>query len=725
MRRPPKTRSLLGVLAALAVAFAPALAQPGLAQAQPQLTPYEEQLPPTAAPPSNVLNYGTTVRPDGTPIAVFVSAGQGGRLNVIDLNDATATADAFARSDVDVQPWGFATASDSTVLIGAANHLYRYDPRDDSVKVLSDDSIPGYRDVKGRFSLIWDITIGDDGTAYLATSTREGEGGYVLTYSDRAGWGRLAGGAPVERGQLTVRSIAHEAGKVYVGIGPRTPKIYEIDVASGTRRQVQLPGGTFTKPGMVSRLEVQGGMLYVGHVAAAEATTALNLSTGKSHVWPGVESDVITRPGEERKVYYWAGESQSRATLWEYDPDTDSHVRVVQNRNLLRRLSPASWATHDLLVSSDFNGSGVSIYRARTSRVTRHDGLIAPGRREFQSLIAAENGRLYGDWYMTSQRLVEITPAASLEGTTSRLLQSPNGQSEGMGTVGDHLITGLYQGARIAFHTLPDATFAPPIALPAPQDRPYAITRTTGEQFAVGTVPADGHLGGAIAFVDAGTGKFVQAEIDGVTKDAIYEFSTLKYADGVPTDLLSQQSPISLAHRDGKLYIGTTIRGGHTDRARTGGALQEAHLVVFDINRGVVTKVVNPFPGQGQRAINSLVFDEAGNLYGTTGSHVFRADPETLGIIASHDVAPASRENVNRTWTVLRDGRLFSIIGGQLYAVPTGDLGAAELIANRQAGPVATLTHGKDGYLYYTRGAEVYRNSYLLRGGPRPADGER
>ena len=144
----------------------------------------EEALPATPPAPPSVPSYGTTVKADGTPVAVVVSGGAGGKLSIVNLNTGESTAKDFDDGGADAQPWGFATLKDKTVLIGAGKGLYRYNPADDSVEVLSKAGVPGYEQVAGRADFIWDIAVDENDTAYIATqvSPEHGEGGNVLTW---------------------------------------------------------------------------------------------------------------------------------------------------------------------------------------------------------------------------------------------------------------------------------------------------------------------------------------------------------------------------------------------------------------------------------------------------------------------------------------------------------------------------------------------------------------
>ncbi|MDO5068346.1 MAG: hypothetical protein Q4D96_13800 [Propionibacteriaceae bacterium] len=728
------TGSILAVLMALSGVTAPA-------HADPPAPGVEEKLPESPPPPPSVPNYGTTFLPDGTPVAVMVSGGSGGLVNLINLNTAKPVDEPqiLAAEGVDAQPWGFARMNDNSVLIGASDNLYRYDPskpRAERITTLSEVGKDGFTtELKSKLKFVWDIALDDSGTAYIASHSKE-ENGTVLTYKQGVGWGLLEGAAPLDPKEAHARSIDYDDGKLYVTVSTANPRLFVFDLSKpGSKEVIPLPPEVVAKKGEhLAFLEVQAGIAYIGHNDGS-GTTALNLATGEHEFWDKVTSNVIPRPDEPKKVTYWKKLEGQSARLVEYDPDTKQHTDLLVDNSLLRRIAATSWATHDLFVSSEMNGGRISIYRAGEAKSTMHSGLVIPMRREIGALTVAENGNIYGGWYMVARKLLQVTPAAKAEDTSYTLPDAPLGQVEGIATHGDHLVTGLYLKAQIGFHSLSDPSkFPPPLTMATKkslQDRPYAVIHTTGDQFALGSVPSNGQLGGALALVDA---KAKTIETDPATKQpAIYRFKEIKNAEGQVVAELADQSPVSMAYRDGKLYIGTTIRGGHSDRAKNpDGSLQEAYLVEFDLAKRVVTRIMNPFPGKGQRAVAALTWGENGMLHGATGQFAFTVDPASFTVTNSR-VMKGDGELVNRTWLLHRDGELFGVFGGSLYAFSSDLKGEPALIAapieltiptrgdEAVRLPVGSPVIGKDNFLYYARGPELYRHSYLqAKSGPAP-----
>lgn len=651
----------------------------------------EEQLPTPPPPPASVPNFGTTVHPDGTPLAVVVTSGTGGMLNVIDLNTGKHRVEStpLTEATIDVQAWGFARLPDNSVLIGSAHHLFRYDPagNENEVEHLTDGDDAGWNEVATKFESIWDIAVDDSGTAYLATNAKQG-GAHILTWRADKGWGLLPGGDPVSSAQYA-QSIDHADGHVYVGTGTTNPQVIRINVATGARTVLPMAEGE-PASGTYEHLEVHGGWLYVNKTQGYGAT-ALNLATGEHRDLKAFAKQVVPRPDDPGKVYLV---HQSRSTgywLYSYDPATDSRTAVLHDEALRGRLSPLSFATADLFVSNEKDTGELSVANLATGKVTLDKDLIDFGPRAIQSMTAAGNGKLYASWYMTAPTLLEITPAATVEATGYRLPEAPNGQAESMAADGDWLATGLYPGGLVHIQSLSDPDKATTQEIGHGQDRPYAAIPLGDGDFAFGSVPGYGQLGGALSIHDAATGTLTT-----------YPFNEPGiYAPGVDGSLLRDLAPISLARRGDKIFLGTTNRGGHQMFANT----RQAYVVEFDLTARKVTAITRVL--DQQVAVTGLTVGADGVLYGITGQHVFRM---AGGRIEAQKLTGQAGE-YNRSWLLEHAGTLYAVVGGQLWSIPTGRFAEARVIANSGAGDawITGLTLGPDQHLHYAKGAELFR----------------
>ncbi|MDO5092360.1 MAG: hypothetical protein Q4D79_02890 [Propionibacteriaceae bacterium] len=681
MKQRVRTAFVTALLSFIAVLLPqPALGAPG----------QEERLPTPPEPPVNVPNYGTTVRPDGTPVAVVVPSAKGGMLNVVDLTTGTSTHHPLSTEDIDVQTWAFATLPDRSLLIGAAHHLFRYDPSKDIAESITQLSLPsqaGWTQVDGKFETIWDIAVDEAGTAYLSTNGKgKGVGAHILTWSQGHGWGLLPGGVPVTNAKYA-QAIDYADGHVYVGTSGA--QVLKVNVASGTKTEVPVSSGA---QGNYEYLEVHGGWLYTDKLTE-RGTVAFNLETGELRDIGNFRGHFATRPGDPTRVYFAHHGETSGRWLYSYDPTAGPDAGptpVLHDNNLRSRLSPLSFASADWFVSSEMHSGEVSVANLATGTVNLYPDLLTVGPRVIQSMAAAGD-KLYASWYMTTAALLEVTPGQTTAETSYAMPDFPASQAESMVSDGDLLATGLYPGGTIRIQSLSKPDEAVTHKIGFDQDRPYAAISLGNGNFAFGSVPSSEKLGGALSVYRDKTLK-------------TYPFRNLNYADGLDRTLLTDLAPISLAHRGDKIYMGTSKRGGHDTFAGT----DEAYVVEFDLTQEKVTAITRVF--EKQVAVTGLTVGADGVLYGITGQHVFSLiDGKVTGQRLT------TRTEVNRSWMLERDGVLYAVVGGQLRAIPTGNMAAAHVIASSGPGDawIMGLSLGADGYLYYAKGAELFRHSVL------------
>ncbi|MDO5068003.1 MAG: hypothetical protein Q4D96_12050 [Propionibacteriaceae bacterium] len=688
--------ALLAFLALLAPTKA--LAAPG----------QEEKLSPAPPKPSpSVPNFGTTVRPDGTPVAVVVPSGLGGMLNVVNLNTGETTSKSFGE-DIDVQAWGFARMADNSLLIGSAHHLFRYIPantaQQDEITQLSVAGATGWQQVDPLYESIWDIAVDESGTAYLATNAKSKQKGdqpkgRVLTWSAAKGWGQLPGGSPVSDAQY-VQSIDYADGHVYVGTGRINPEVRRINVTTGANTVLPvLP--TKSKEGTHEHLEVHGGWLYTNKIGSYGGV-AYNLATGARRDLGGYGKHVVTRPGDPTRVYFAHHGSKTGRWLHSYDPTTGTLGTVLHDSSLRGRLSPLSWANDDVFVSNEMTNGELSVAHVSAGKATvRNDQIVAPPRA-IQSLTAAANGKLYGSWYMTAPERLEVTPGATAAQTSYQLPTIPVGQAESITSDGTWLATGTYPGGKIRIEPLSDPTKAKNMVIGYRQDRPYAAIPLGDGDFAFGSVPTYGNLGGALSIYSHKTGQL----------DTYTLLASSTYADGVNGPLVAQLSPVSLARIGNTIYMGTTRRGGHGVIADT----EEAYILEFDLKKRKVTRITRVL--DKQVAVTGLTVGADGVLYGITGQHVFkmvngRVEAYALKDTTTNPAKPLVPGEYNRSWLLEKDGVLYGVVGGHLWRIPTSRFDQAELIVRAPAKgqEITGLTLGRDGYLYYAKGAELFRHS--------------
>ena len=674
------------------------------------ITHTEEKIDLGAAPLPNTTTLGTTVNGAGTPIGVVVSGGAGGVLNIIDLktraNIASHVLDDSARNaGEEVHAWGYVTLSNGHVMIATSNAgLYDVDPQNYQVKKLSSDDQPGYKTnkIKENGKFFWDITKDDNDKVYIASfSNNTGAGGRVFTYDGKATgdkWGDLLG--QISPDQTTARSVAYDNGTLYIGMGQTRPEIIAVNTKNPSeKRTVPLENSAVNGTHEILYLEALDGRLY-STVDSKDAckgtgTCVIDAANGKvSDTLQTWSSRTIKRAGEKSKVYYIYNSGSKGGILREYDPGTKSTKDLNPNGQLAPRLGRNSWATDNVLLTNDMNSGAMTVYDSgNVSNLPT--GTLKGSERGIQTLTTGPDGNIYGGFYMSGTQMLKITTSGTPK---AELLDGmPTGQVEGFANVGNKLVAGIYPGARLSVFdpgsgqwTVQDK--AVDSALPKgtrEQDRPYAMTAIDNNRVAVGTVPNKDKVGGALVIFNPQTGAF--------------EDNPIVMNDSGPAELRNL-SPVSMAYRDDKLYVGTSIRGGLGVQPKA----SEAKLFVYNVKSKQIEKVAT-IPGT-PTAINALTFDDSGKLYGVAGKHIHEFNPTTLESVRSSDdvITP----DANRSQLHYKDGILYTATGNKVLAVNASDFkDRAELVSTdpkTEANP-DSLTLDKDGNLYYSKRPNIYK----------------
>lgn len=664
------------------------------------------QLPGSREP--SVPNFGTTTSPDGRPVAIVVSGGDGGVLNVIDLKDRKVVAQQpFAESGNDIQAWGFATLPDGKVLIAVnKGKLYEVAPvkenGQDAYKVtqLGAPQDQGLTPSKG----FWDMTSDEQGRVYIASSLDENRG-QVYSYDPASRtWGTLG-----DSTNGIVQTVAYENGTVYSASTTAEAVLRRISTNGQDRgKDLPVPAEITQKGANIQHLEVHGGRLYATTSQGSDkqhpcgGACVLDPSTGAvTGQVPSWSSHIVTRPGEASKVYYRV-ETQGGAAgrLMEYDPANGQSTQVFELTGMGGRLSPASWASQDLFASSEMNMSKLSVYDATSQQAANlPDEAIAPSPRIIQAMTAAPGGDLYASWFMTAPDLLRITPAASPTAFSYEHLSAASpGQPEGIGATDEWVVTGIYPKGRIGARSLKTGQVQPEQPIGQNQNRPYVVTPISGSLFAIGSIPADGSHGGALTIYDAAAGKIV----------SVHPVEQLDDGAAIPADSLQGLSPISIVHRDGKLYIGMTTRGGSMNDAPSSNTPK---IIEFDLASKRATKIATvPLIDESnndkrQKAVRALTFGDDGKLYGTTGSHMLSINPATLAIERNEEFKMGYPE-INAGQLIYRDGVLYTTSAGRLHAVRANDFSQHQVLVEDSAG-LDKLVLAADGSFYYVRGANA------------------
>ncbi|MGW4470407.1 hypothetical protein ACWENQ_12105 [Nonomuraea sp. NPDC004354] len=549
-------------------------------------------------PLQDVLLIGGTVTPGpgGGTVLWGASSGAPAHLNAVD----PATGAEVARLDLPgaAGSWAVDATPDGSLYVGTYGdgRLYRWTEqggvKDLGRPVPADD-------------FVWSVAAGEGATVYGGTSP----GGRLFGYDPATGfrdYGKLSAA------HAYVRSVSYAGGKIYAGT-EAPAAVFEVDAATGAPTRLPTPPGLDPAGRWAYDVNAAGGYLYVRYggagpgplhvwdIAARTWTDALDQAHGLD----------VSPPDDEGRIYFVkAGE------LVRYDPRTKTLTptgmpflgRVANTRGI-------GWAELGL---PDYPGKSVVglLWRGLMFRYNPQTGarsFVQTGVRgepiDITAISEGPDGRVYIGGFLNGG-------FAALDPVTGRREEFHTfSQSEDMTTHAGKLYVGAYPEARVYSYDpkLPwnSTEYSPsPEPGPAPnparlfdfaadkQIRPRAMV-SAGRYLAVGTMPDLGHLGGVLAIWDP---------VEGGLKHA-------------RRNVITDQSIVSLAYRDGVVYGGTSIYGGQSATPPT---QPEARLFAWSVADDRLLWQITPAPGKP--AIPALTFDDRGRLWGIAGGTVFGVD---------------------------------------------------------------------------------------------------
>lgn len=667
-----RSRSITApAIAAIAAMTAAALAPGAAAGPVQQADGFEESL---GAPISftNVPSSAITTNAAGDPLAVTIASGDPSVLSIVDA----LTGDLVHSEEVPgvSQAFGFEVASDRTVYIGAGGGpCYQVDP--DTLEVTE----IGNREYdQGTW---WDVDQTPDGKVWFGTYP----GGGITSWDPAT---RQWGDYVTFAADLTyVRSVAQWNGRVYAGTGTRAA-VYEYDPATGTSSEIPLPDG-YEDQTFVYDLDIAGDRMFA-RVSPSSTLLVYDLAAGEwVHEIAGVlgsgmpDARTVSGPDGERQVTYFVSRTDG-GHVQEYDLDADTWQRTPLT---VTQSVVGHWAWVDVVE----NGTSrpVLLGMDRFASIHRWDTLtgeigyekadVVSGRVKIRSLATGPDGAIYTAGYASNSGIARLDP----ETGETTMLVGP-GQIEQFGSVGDDLLFGVYENAQIHdWDTTTEWEWGVTTGhwlVGQSQDRPTAII-DAGGLTAIGSVPKPGQLGGALALLDRTTG-------------------TMQTYRNVVQD----QSPLTLVHKDGLIYGGTGIWGGLGIEPTT----SEGKLFIFDVaTREVVFETV---PVPGSQNVSGLTLDDEGDVWGVTGSHIFEFDTDTREVVFRQQIiqindAPAYWVGRSLQW---HDGILVGMTSRKAFTFDPATNAYTELsdLGTAFAAGVAIDAQGR---YYYTEDSELRR----------------
>jgi|GEM_PF-816191 len=628
----------------------------------------EELLPP--------LNYtvsifnGTVGEEDGRPVLYTTSKGKPGNLNVIDLDDYKLLRSIpLAPSE---SSWAHTVAPDGTVYIaadGSGSRLWSYSPVTHIPQVVATFSGESWP---------MSITTDDQGRVYVGTYP----GGKVYQYdpSTRAtkDYGRVIGAIPQEY----VRSIAYQGGNVYAGTAHR--QIVRVNLETGEKTDIaaslSVPAGKDTVYDLDT---IDDRYLFARYTDGTGVPGPGYLYDTKTQSWLDVILDNVTGLHEtdslDGKIYF-----MSDKQLKTFDLTT--HEVALTGMTYGSGLRGANWVEFPNhpelpgknLVTVRFDG-GVAIMNIETKQVHLYPSVVPGTPGVVDRIQSAPDGKLFVSGVQTSR-------GAMIDPTDLTVTSYAMGQADSIYPLGDKMYFGVYpEGALYAF----DRNAAPGennpkrvFELGEDQERLVNMTAAGGKLY-IATIPTYGTLGGSMTVYDPATG-----------------------TGTVHRNVVQNQSVLSLAYHNGKIFGSTTIRGGLGSVPTEA----EAKIFVWDIaGDKKIAEFPLRIPGLDKPIfIGDLSEGPDGLIWGTSNEYIFALDPNTYEIVKSKKIYPklsySEWAHFQLRWSA--DGLLYVLFNNKLTVIDPSTLDF------RTIADASRFELGTDGHLYMTDAAT---NTILYR----------
>lgn len=562
-------------------------------------------------------------------------------------------------------------ATDGRVYIGT-NHdykLWRYDPATKQVTDLGhinpDSPGDGYPIT---------MTAGPNGTMYIGAYPK----GYLYLY-DPADDSITNLGA-VDPTQAYVRALAYDFDRdnLYVGVGGTRAQIYKLG-PDGTKTALiteeNAPG--FLDETFVNTFTFTGDRLFARTVSSELIVLRPDDTV---EYWKGQGREafgyhVSARPDAPGKFIFGFG-----TNFWEYDSATattrDLGIKTNTYLNDSRwiQLDDPEWPGYSMLAATQ---GGSVLMNPTTGRSELHTV-------DFANPVTVQKILTGPDSMYASGYMVGLTPFDSVTGEIGTTLQS--GQYESSAVRDGKMLLGTYGNGRLMEYD--PATGAAPRQIfdlkAEDQDRPFAMDYDeANDRVFMGTVPYYGTHQGAVTMYDFATS----------TKTVF------------TTEIVEEQSVISVLYHDGLLYVGTTLDGGLGAPPST---QTEAHFVVFDPDTG--QKVHDFVPVAGDEGVTGLMVGPDGLIWGVSEDTVFKYDPAAEEIVYSEKLLRA-RYGSSTVWAFAylktgADGNVYGTNRSSLFRIDPDTMEYTLLVngvgnyANVDANGDVLFAHGVHLYKY-------------------------
>lgn len=602
---------------------------------------------------------GTVGKEDGHYVLYATSKGKPGHLNVIDLEDYKLLRSLpLAPSE---SSWAHTVAPDGTLYLaadGGGARLWSYSPVTHTpVQVAQFDgqSVPN------------SITTDEQGRVYVGTYP----GGKVYQYDPTTkltrDYGRVIGATDQEY----VRSIAYQGGSVYAGTAHK--QIVKVDLATGAKSEIAASLPFTLKNDTIYDLDtIDDRYLFARVTDGSGIPGEAYIYDAVTSSWLNVELENVTglhaTDSVGGKLYYMSDKKLKTFDLATYEV-------AFTGMEYASGLRGADWVEFPnnpelpgkTLVTVRYDG-GVTFLNIDTKQVVLKPPVI-PGLPGVVNRVAAVSPtQLITTGSQARSSLVNLTD------NTAKPFSI--GQADSVYAIGSKVYMGVYpEGALYEFDLDAEPSETNPKRLAVlgnDQERLVNITEADGKLY-ISTISGYGTLGGSLTVYDPAAGTF-----------------------DVHRNVVENQSVLSAAYVNGKIFGSTTIRGGLGSQPTA----EEAKIFVWDAaTQHKITEFPLRVPGLSKPIfIGDLSAGPDGLLWGASYEYIFAIDPVTYQVVKSKKVYPSLSFSqwAHHPMRWSEDGLLYVLFNNKLTVIDP------ETLESRTLADTSRFDLGMDGNLYFT-----------------------
>ncbi|MBT2289230.1 PQQ-binding-like beta-propeller repeat protein [Paenibacillus albidus] len=594
---------------------------------------------------------------DGKPVMYATSKGKPGYLNVIDLEEYKLLRTiSLAPSE---SSWAHTVAPNGTLYVaaeGSGARLWEYSPVTHKAVQVAE--------FEGQ-SVSNSITTDEQGRVYVGTYP----GGKVWQYDPATKQVRDYGRVISALDQEYVRSIAYQGGYIYAGTAHE--QIVRVDLNTGEKTNIAA-SLTVKNDTVYDLSTIDNRYLFARYTDGSGIPGEGYIYDTATGSWLDVELQQVTglhaTDSVDGKLYYM---SEKKLKTF----DLAAHQVEETGMTYESGFRGADWVEfknnpelpEKTLVTVRYDG-GVAMLNIDTKKVIVKPPIIPGLPGVVNRLQSVSDTQLITTGSQARSSLVD------LETMTAKPFSI--GQADSVYPIGNKVYMGVYPEGGLYVYDLnqePGSTNPQRLAvLGNDQERLVHMSEGDGKLF-ISTISGYGTLGGSLTVHDTATGE---------TK--------------VHRNVVQNQSVLSTAYVDGKIFGSTTIRGGLGSTPSE----QEAKIFVWDVQKEQkiteftlgIPELIDPI------FIGDLSLGPDGLIWGASYEYIFAIDPETYKLVKYKKIYPklyyTQWHHHPMHWS--EDGLLYVLFNNKLTVIDP------ETLEFRTLTDALRFDLGRDGNLYFT-----------------------